>query len=158
MKTLCLILIFLGLSIIGIEAINDFSKTKVFYASLNPEKNYSKDILVVNEKIPPSNSGSNKTSWVFYGYCKSDKLKSGITIPINIIESGSLNTSQIPIWRINTVKDKILYRRQNNVINSPFSYEMRQYWATPLFMIAILPALFCYLNIRRKEEKHKPTT
>ena len=93
MKTICLILIFLGLSIIGIEAINDFSKTKIFYASLNPEKNYSKDILAVNEKIPPSNSGSNKTSWVFYGYCKSDKLKSGIAIPINIIESGSLNTS-----------------------------------------------------------------
>lgn len=154
MKKLCLVLIFLGLAIIGIEKINDFTNTKTFYASLNPQKYYYKDILVVNEQTSPSSTGSNKTSWLFYGYCKSDKSKSGIRIPIDIVENEdyNFNRNEIAIWRINIVKDKIIYRRNNNIINSPFSYEMRQYWTTPLFMIAIIPALIFYLNIRRKEK------
>lgn len=149
MKTFCLILIFLGVSIIGIEIVNDFTKTKIFFATFNPQKYYHKDILVVNEKIPPMSSSSNKTSWIFYGYCKSDKLKSGITISKSIIENQ--NTTEIPIWRISSVKNKIIYRRKNNIINGPFSYEMRDYWITPIFMLAIIPALFYY--IKRKERK-----
>ncbi len=151
MKTLCLILIFLGVSIIGIEIVNDFTKTKIFFASFNPQKYYHKDILVVNEKIPPMSSSSNKTSWIFYGYCKSDKLKSGITLSTSTVENQ--NTSEIPIWRISSVKNKIIYRRQDNIINSAFSYEMRDYWMTPIFMLAIIPALFYYIKIKRKERK-----
>ncbi|WP_374172356.1 hypothetical protein [Flavobacterium tructae] len=151
MKTFCLILIFLGVSITGIEIANDFTKTKIFYASFNPQKYYHKDTLVVREKIPPMSSSSNKTSWIFYGYCKSDKLKSGITISQSIIENQ--NTTEIPIWRISSVKNKIIYRRKNNIINSPFSYEMRDYWFTPIFMLAAIPALFYYINIKRKERK-----
>ncbi|GIQ60068.1 hypothetical protein Flavo103_32040 [Flavobacterium collinsii] len=152
MKTFCLTLIFLGISILGIEIANDFTKTKIFYASFNPQKYYHKDILVVSEKIPPMNSSSNKTSWIFYGYCKSDKLKSGITISKSIIENQ--NTSQIPIWRISSVKNKIIYRRKNNIINSPFSYEMRDYWSTPIFILAAISAQFYYITIKRKERKN----
>ncbi|WP_263360453.1 hypothetical protein [Flavobacterium collinsii] len=152
MKTFCLTLIFLGISILGIEIANDFTKTKIFYATFNPQKYYHKDILVVSEKIPPMNSSSNKTSWIFYGYCKSDKLKSGITISKSIIENQ--NTSQIPIWRISSVKNKIIYRRKNNIINSPFSYEMRDYWSTPIFILAAISALFYYITIKRKERKN----
>ncbi|MCC9019396.1 hypothetical protein [Flavobacterium lipolyticum] len=152
MKTFCLLLIFLGVSIIGIEIANDFTKTKIFYASFNPQKYYHKDILLVNETIPPMSSSSNKTSWIFYGYCKSDNLKSGITISKSIIENQ--NTSEIPIWRISSVKNKIIYRRKNDTINSPFSYEMRDYWSTPLFILAAISALFYYITIKRKEQKN----
>lgn len=153
MKTLCLIIFFLGLSIIGIETVNDFTKTKIFFASFNPQKYYHKDILVVNEKIPPMSSSSNKTYWIFYGYCKSDKLKIGITIPTSTVESQ--NTSEIQIWRISSIKNKIIYRGQYNIINSPFSYEMRDYWMTPIFMLPIIPALFYYIKIKRKERKNR---
>lgn len=151
MKTFCLILIFLGVSITGIEVANDFTKTKIFFASFNPQKYYHEDILVVSKKIPPMSSSSNKTSWIFYGYCKSDKLKSGITISKSIIENQ--NTTEIPIWRISSLKNKIIYRRKSNIINGPFSYEMRDYWFTPIFMLATIPALFYYIKLKRKERK-----
>lgn len=154
MKTFCLILLFLGLAVTGIEIVNDFTKTKIFFASFNPQKYYHKDILVVNEKIPPMSSSSNKTSWIFYGYCKSDKLKSGITISKSTVENQ--NTSEIPIWRISSVKNKIMYRRKDNIINSPFSYEMRDYWMTPIFILSIVPSLFGFLNLKRKERKQTP--
>ena len=115
MKTLCLTLILLGLTITGIEIVNDFSKTKIFYASFRPQKYYYRDVLLVNEEIPPMSSSSNKTSWLFYGYCKSDKLKSGIKISKSIIEKGNFDVAEIPIWRINIVKNKIIYRRKNNI-------------------------------------------
>lgn len=153
MKTLSLILIFLGLSILATEVVNDFYKTKIFYASLNPEKNYSTDILIVNKETRPTNIGSNKTSWIFQGYCQSDKLKIGISIPINIVATTNFSRTKIPVWRIKNVNDKIIYRRMDNKINSPFSYEMRQYWTSQLFMFATIPALFYYLNIRRKTKK-----
>lgn len=148
MKTFCLILLFLGLAVTGIEALNDFTKTKIFFASFNPQKYYHKDILV-NEKTPPMSSGSNKTSWIFYGYCKSDKLKTGITISKSTVENQ--NTSEIPIWRISSVKNKIIYRRKDNIVNSPFSYEMRDYWMTPILILSIIPSLFGLINIRRKK-------
>lgn len=153
MKTLSLILIFLGLSILATEVVNDFYKTKIFYASLDPQKNYSKDKLLVNDEIRPSNIWSNKTSWLFYGYCQSDQLKIGISIPMNIVASNNFSRNKIPIWRINNVNNKIIYRRVDNKINSPFSYEMRQYWTSQLFMITTIPALFYYLIIRRKTKK-----
>ena len=153
MKTLSLILVFLGLSILATEVVNDFYKTKIFYASLDPQKNYSKDTLFVNEETRPSNIRSNKTSWIFHGYCQSDKLKIGIAIPMDIVASLNFNKNKIPIWRINNANDKILYRRMDNKINSPFSYEMRQYWTSQLFMITAIPALFYYLRARRKTKK-----
>lgn len=153
MKTLSLILIFLGLSILATEIVNDFYKTKIFYASLDPQKNYSQDTLLVNEETRPSSIGSNKTSWIFLGYCKSDQLKIGISIPMNIVATTNFNRKKILIWRIKNVNDKIIYRRMDNKINSPFSYEMRQYWTSQLFMITTIPALFYYLIIRRKTKK-----
>ncbi|WP_286967168.1 hypothetical protein [Flavobacterium sp. UBA4854] len=155
MKTFCLILIFLGLSITTIEVINDFEKTKTFYASLNPNKYYYKDILYINNKIPPSSIGSNKTSWIFYGFCKSDKLKTGISIPKNIVEeSAYLGENKIEIWRIKIAKNVILYRRQNNIINGAFSYEMRNYWIGSLFIFMLAPALICYVIIKQKTNKN----
>ena len=153
MKTLSLILIFLGLSILATEIVNDFYKTKMFYASLDPQKNYSPDTLLVNEETRPSSIGSNKTTWIFHGYCKSDKLKIGISIPMNIVSATNFNRNKIPIWRIKNVNDRIIYRRIDNKIDSPFSYEMRQYWTSQLFMIATIPALFYYISIRRKTKK-----
>lgn len=160
MKTLSLILIFLGLSILATEIVNDFYKTKIFYASLDPQKNYLKDTLLVNEETRPSSIGSNKTSWIFQGYCKSDKLKIGISIPVNIVSGTNFNRTKIPVWRIKNVNDRIIYRRIDNKINGLFSYEMRQYWTSQVFMIAAIPALFYYISIRRKTkkklEKHLP--
>ncbi|MBS7255852.1 hypothetical protein [Flavobacterium branchiicola] len=154
MKTLCLILIFLGLAITGIEIINDFEKTKTFYASLNPHKYYYKDILYINNKISPSSISSNKTSWIFQGLCKSDKLKTGISIPKNIVEErGYFGENKISIWRIKIAKNVILYRRQNNTINSAFSYEMRNYWIGSLFIFMVTPAFICYIIIKRKQIK-----
>lgn len=153
MKILSLILIFLGLSILATEIVNDFYKTKIFYASFNPQKNYSKDTLLVNKETRPSNIGSNKTSWLFKGYCQSDKLKIGISIPMNIVATPNFNRSKIAIWRIKNVNDRIIYRRMDNIINSTFSYEMRQYWTSQVFMITAIPALLYYLRTRRKTKK-----
>ncbi|WP_264551848.1 hypothetical protein [Flavobacterium sp. N2038] len=155
MKTLCLLLIFLGLAIIGIEAINDFEKTKTFYATLDPQKYYYKDILYVNNKISPSAVGSNKTSWIFSGVCKSDKLKTGISIPKNIVEERAyFGQNKISIWRIKIAKNVVLYRRQNNIINNAFSYEMRDYWIGSLFILMITPALICYIILKKKTNKN----
>ncbi|MFB9079919.1 hypothetical protein ACFFLS_08510 [Flavobacterium procerum] len=158
MRTLCLILIFLGIMIFGIEIANDFSKTKVFYASFNPQRYFYKDDLEVEEKIPPMSSNSNKTHWLFYGICTSDKLKSSVAISMNIIEDRNFNINKIPIWRISIIKDEVIYRRQNNILNSPFSYEMRNYWITPLLILSVIPALFYYLAILKSGRKANKKT
>ncbi|MXO07177.1 hypothetical protein [Flavobacterium sp. HBTb2-11-1] len=155
MRTFCLILIFLGLAITGIEIINDFEKTKTFYASLNPHKYYYKDVLHINKEIPPSSIGSNKTSWIFYGFCESDKLQTGISISKSIVEERAFfGQNKIPIWRIKIAKNVILYRRQNDILNNAFSYEMRDYWISTLFIFMLTPALICYIIIKHKTNKN----
>lgn len=157
MKTVCLIFVFLGLAIIGIEIINDFEKLKTFYASFNPQEYYYKDTLFVDEQTSPSSGGSNKTSWIFYGHCKSDKSKNGISISFSIVEDEEkiFDRTKIPIWRITIVKDKILYRDKNDVINSPFSYEMRSYWGIYFLILLILPSFIYYLYLRNQDNKNK---
>lgn len=157
MKTICLVLVFLGLAVIGIEKINNFEKLKIFYASFNPKEYFYKDTLLIDKEISPSTGGNNKTSWIFYGHCKSDKSKNGITIAFDIVENEekSFDRTKIAIWRITTVKDKILYRRKDDLLNSPFSYEMRAYWTTPFLMLLILPALIYYIYLKNKDNKNK---
>ncbi len=157
MKTICVIIISLGLAVLGIEKINNFEKIKIFYASFNPRKYYYRDTLLVNIEISPSNGGSNKTLWIFQGYCKSDKLKNGISVPFTIVEDEKyrFDRAKIPIWRITTVKKGILYRRKNNVLDSPFSYNMRDYWFTPLIFILTIPSLICYLYLRNQDKNKK---
>lgn len=149
MNKLYLIIFCICVGVLGIEVINDFSKLKTFYASFYPTEFFYRDTLNVNIDIPPNNS-TNKMHWVFEGYCKSDKLKRTIPISIGIVENkeAGFNYHKIPIWRNTISKTEIIY--EDIKINKPFSYGMTDYWTSPLFIILIIPSLFCYLKTKKK--------
>ena len=149
MKRFYLIIFCFGVAFLATEVINDFSKSKTFYALFYPKEFFYKDTFIVNIDIPP-NSSTNKMHWVFEGYCKSDKLKRTISIPIEMVESKEVDFiyNKIPIWRNKLSRKEIIYKEIK--INKPFSYNMINYWISSLFIILIIPSLFGYLKTKKR--------
>jgi hypothetical protein len=117
-------------------------------------KYFYKDLLITNYKISPSSSGPNKTHYIFYGYCKSDSIKSRIEISFSIVEDGDkyFDQSNIPIWR--TKLTNFVFYRNKNSFHKPFSYYMRNYWLGTIMSILFLPCLI-YLIYLKKFKKMK---
>ena len=140
-KTICWILLFLGLGNIVSEIVNDFQITTILLASFNPEKHYFRDLLIITKKEDTADTRS--LNEICIGYCKSDKLKN--TIRLSKKQRIKIGDG-LSVWRIKENLKIIRLRGGHNGGLRLNNFEKFKY-SIPLFLvISIIPSLIYVLK------------
>ncbi len=149
-KIICIFILILGILALISESVNEFSETKFFYSSFYPDKYFVIDELKYSNKIPVD--GNVGTGLYYY---EGVLVKHGLSKRVMRHESNLhkvLNKNEnIRVW-FNKLTERIMIRNSKHP-PKPFSYKLLDAWMPIVSWVLWFPALFYYLQIRKKEKQ-----
>ena len=130
-----------------IEFTHGFKSIKTFYALVYPKKYFVKDFLIYDKKrtIPiVEDCMSDNCYYSYFGYLQVNKVQGRIDVSVQ----GGTNY-KIACWYC-TLSGETFWRTSES-IDSVFSFNMRNYWFSPIYYILWFITLYKYFKIKRKK-------
>ena len=120
-KYLHYLIIFLGVSAILSELINDFEEIKISYATFNPKKYFEPEEFKVTVFSSASGTIPSHNLTYYQGYLLRNKIKYSITSHDKTINKIRLNNGNIPVWFCNIKGvSKLILRTKETPPDKPF--------------------------------------
>jgi hypothetical protein len=125
--------------------VHEFKSIKTFYALFYPNKYFFKDFLIYEGKktlpVVPDCMSDN-CFYSYFGKLQLNKTYGRIDISVK-----EVTNYRIACWYCKFSGE--MFRRTSEKVDAPFSFNMRNYWFSPIYYIFWCITLFQYLKLKR---------